>query len=563
MEAIRIRLNHVAATVRSQRLLTQIAANHGTRSPCFACFARVAWHGSSNPASPLKHIASTSQPLSHSQTTLFRGNASAFLGQPTYMYKLKRSRRQNLHFESLESRQLLDSGGLGDFLTSRGNRTLQVESIVENQTAADLEMSAIDGPSSVDEVALGISCEMATIQCVRAGDEAAFQATMSTPSAGAEPVTFYVFPDTRLDSLHIRDRQGDQLHFLAGARIIGSQQSLGAWNVDQGVVNIEGSSNLTITGMTVYNTFQYRVVNASGDFQTSTALNISHSDNIELRQTKLVSNGKSALWIQGNSTVTSTDAEIDCYYFCVGVAASDFSSTNLTANQSNLVVPIDVHPTMWVSSTMRGEDGTFYGGSNVTLHDTTVNRQSGRGMFTGNGGYDYRSNIRVSGTTTINRSGNAAAMTDAWLPLHQNYFGITLNLQDDYPQALKNVANHYALTGDFGYFVAHEFGSGGMPPTASPMIICIQDACLSSNDLLNGLVGDTLWSPEPQLTSKLESREIVTTDSASNNSSPNATTEVETQEKSNTEPETETSRTRRFRRTLFRLRDETARRRRG
>ena len=491
------------------------------------------------------------------------------------MYKLKSRRHHNLSVESLESRQLLDGGGLGDFLTSRGNRTSQVERVAEFQTVADIEASTTEGTDAVDEAALGISCDLATVQCIRGGDEAAFQKTMSTPSAGSDPVTFYIFPDTRLDSLHIRGRNGDELHFLSGARIVGSQQSMGAWTVDQGVVNIEASNDLTITGLTVYNTFQYRVVSESGDLQTSTALNISYSKDVDLRQTKLVSSGKSALWIQGNSTVTSTDAEIDCYYFCVGVAASDFTSTNLTANQANLVVPVDVHPTMWVSSTMRGQNGRFYSGSNVTLHDTTVNRKSGRGMFTGNGGFGYRSNITVSGTTTINRSANAGLMTDAWLPLHENYFGITLNLQGDYPHAMKNVVGHYAGTGDFGYFVAHEFGSGGMPPINSPMNICILDQCLSSNDLLDGLDHDGLWTPDPEPESKLDSREVVTTDSSQNDTTQSNTTESNTTEsntttsddeshgQSNTDTSTETTRVRRFRRTLFRLRDEAARRRRG
>ena len=52
------------------------------------------------------------------------------------MYKLKSRRHYNLSIESLESRQLLDGGGLGDFLTSRGNRTSQVERVAEFQTAA-------------------------------------------------------------------------------------------------------------------------------------------------------------------------------------------------------------------------------------------------------------------------------------------------------------------------------------------------------------------------------------------------------------------------------------------
>lgn len=327
-------------------------------------------------------------------------------------------------------------------------------------------------------------CGETEVECVRAGDESRFLDIMASKSTSAAN-TFLVFPDAQLDHLDIVERDGDELHFLAGSELVGTRQSTGAQVVDRGVVNIVRSDNLTILGLNASNEFQYdSVTPTTEDTQSSTALNIVESHNIELVDTQLASNGKTTLWVHGGSSVNLSQTEVDCYYFCVGVLASDFESVDLTANQYNAAVPGDKHAMMWVSSSLRTDDGRFFGGTNVLLEDTTINKRSGEGIFVGNGRYDQQSNVRVTGTTTINASSFAASIPDAWVSVHPNYFGVNVELEGQYP-VTTDITESPA---DFGKFVLHSFSGSGFPPYQAPLTVCDQAGCLSTNDIANGQV---------------------------------------------------------------------------
>lgn len=321
-------------------------------------------------------------------------------------------------------------------------------------------------------------CSLSLVECIRAGDEVAMQQMLS---AAGESKYFYVYADAELTALNIVDRQGDELHFLEGSAIVGHVQTPGPWTTDRGVVNITNSSDLLITGLTATNQFQYQGISASVDVQSSTALNVSWSHDIHITNATLLGNGKSAVWIQGNSTVELVNADIECYYFCVGIAASDVHARRLSINQFNPVIPGDKHATFWISSTMRATlENVFYGNSNVIFEDTTIQKRTGEGMVAGNGGYDYRSHVVFRGTTQIESADYAYGVVDAWLPIHRNYFGITLYLEDTYPTTVE-VATE---PNEFGKFLIHHFGADILPPVEAPLVVCIGDDCVSTNDIL-------------------------------------------------------------------------------
>lgn len=324
-----------------------------------------------------------------------------------------------------------------------------------------------------------LPCDQADVECIGAGQESYLQQTLATPSS--QPKVFYVLPSAELDGLDIRGRQGDEIHFLPGSEVVGSVKASGPWNADRGVVNITDSSDLLITGLHATNEYQYQIQNQDGDEQSSTALNISWSENIELRDSVLKGNGKLTTWIQGDSIVEMTNTELDCYYFCVGIAASDVIWNDLVINQYNEVMPGDRHAAMWISSTMRAPDNTFYGNSSVSFTDTTINKQSGEGIIVGNGGYDYRSIVEMKGDTIVNASGRVAHRNDGWLAVHPNYFGISLFLEGNYPTTNSNFAQH-ANVSEFGRFVWHSFNGTGRGPAQAPLIVC-DDVCVSTNDL--------------------------------------------------------------------------------
>ena len=322
-------------------------------------------------------------------------------------------------------------------------------------------------------------CLQTNVRCIRSGDEVWFQQMVS--QAG-QSYRFLVFADAQLSGLDIIDRQGDEFIFLDDVHIAGNVQSLGHWTTDRGVVNITNSRNLLISGLSVTNEFQYQPVHANPEVQSSTAVNISWSHDIIVENGSFRGNGKNTIWIQGNSKVQLRDTGVDCYYFCVGVAASDVYTKNLNVSQFNSVVTADRHAMFWVSSTMRAAvDNRFYGNSNVVFEDTTIQKKTGEGMVVGNGGYDYRSQITFRGTTQIIATDYVTGVVDAWLPIHRNYNGITLHLEDTYPATTIDLATQ---PNTFGKFLIHRYGTTQAPPYESPLIVCIGTDCVSSNEVL-------------------------------------------------------------------------------
>ena len=329
----------------------------------------------------------------------------------------------------------------------------------------------------------GVDCALESIECVFQDDIDAFLDRLATPGAGLE-TQFYIAGDVELPKLDIIGQNGISLNFMNGATVLGSQESEGAWSDTQGVVNIIESQNVAISGLVATNEHDY-VIEGPSDRQISAALTVSRSSNIRLENTKLTGPGKSVFWVQGNSEVSVTEMEIDCYYFCVGVAASDLEVTGLVANQMNPAVLGDRHASVWVSSTMRDPEGRFFGTSNVTFRDSTFNRKTGEGMVSGNGGHDWRSTVTFTGRTEINRSGRAAVNPDGWLPVHQNYLGITLNLEGDYPTSLGDVTD-FSEPLTMARFILHSTRDSVAPETA-PLIICEGDLCLSTNEVFHGI----------------------------------------------------------------------------
>ena len=339
----------------------------------------------------------------------------------------------------------------------------------------------VDTPPVAEEQQQPDICESENVQCVSPGQERYFQQVMATPSTDSR--IFYIQPGVELDRLDIIGRHGDEIHFLPGSKVEGSVKSTGDWEPDRGLVNIEASADLLITGLHATNTYQYRIHNVDGDEQSSTALNISWSDNIELRNSILKGSGKVTTWIQGNSTVEMTNTEIDCYYFCIGVWASDLTSKDLVIHQNNEVVSGDRHATFWTSSTMRAPNGEFFSSSNISFTDTTIKKRTGEAIVVGNGGPEYRSNVEFKGTTHIQTTGPAATRKDGWLGIHRNYFGISLHLDGDYPTTRANLATDAAF-GEMGRFVIHEYNGTGVGPKEAPLIVCDDSGCVSSIELL-------------------------------------------------------------------------------
>ena len=373
--------------------------------------------------------------------------------------------------------------------------------VLDGNTAGVLELEAVNIRSEVQAVAAQEElpkeetpeetlppeepslCEIEGNECIHPGDEEYFQSLLATPGSHA-PTRFYVQPGVQLDGLHVFDQHGDEIHFMEGASVVGEVQAQGHWNADRGVFNIEASSDLLITGLDATNTYQYQRYNHGEDRQSSTAVNISWSHDIVMEDSVLTGNGKLTVWIQGNSDVEMKNTEIDCYYFCVGIAASDVYSEEMVMNQFNPVVTGDRHAAIWVSSTMRAPDGQFYGTSNVEFHNTTVNKQTGESMIVGNGGHDWRSNVKFSGRTEVNRSSYAAQRKDGWMAVHRNYFGITLTLEGDYPTTREDFASDIDSEDDeMARFVMHTYQGTGHAPVTAPMIVCMDSSCVSTNDL--------------------------------------------------------------------------------
>ena len=337
-------------------------------------------------------------------------------------------------------------------------------------------------------------CADENVVCVHRGDESALTQLLSTPGPAK---TIYVHSDAVIGRLDIIGRSGDTIHFVDGAQVIGHQQSFGYYAADRGVVNIVNSTDITIVGLRANNTYQYQRTNTNGDNQSSTAVNISESHNIRLENSTLISRGKGTLWVHSGSTVELQNTEIDTYYFGIGVLASSVSSENLVINQFNRVVGVDRHATIWVSSSMRNPAGRFFGGTNVALENTSINKSTGEGIIAGNGRYDYRSRVRFSGTTDIDLNAYAAYRRDGWMSVNKNYFGIELELEGNFPETVLDIADP-SRPYEFAAFVSHNTPAASMPPQEAPQSVCIGENCLSTNQLFYGEPRDDDSTNEPE-----------------------------------------------------------------
>ena len=316
---------------------------------------------------------------------------------------------------------------------------------------------------------------------VRAGDEAAFLATMATPGG---PGVFYIHPDAALNTqLNLIGRNGDELHFLNGAQVTASVQSQGSWSDSRGTVNMVGCNDIRINGLRATNTFQFGSP-ASGDNQTSTVLNISRSKNIQIDGADIKSFGKSAVWIHGDSAVNMSDSTIDAYYFCVGVGASVVNFSNLTTTQFHPGNTGDRHSVFWVSSAMRAEvNNQLFRDTVITLSNTTMNLRTGRSIVSGNGGYESHTNLFFFGNTNIVATEYVLGKAIGWANFHNNYHGFTINATGNYPLPTRDLVQ-VNDDGELGRFIVNTYQGGGRPSELNPISFCEDSNCVTSDEVL-------------------------------------------------------------------------------
>ena len=319
---------------------------------------------------------------------------------------------------------------------------------------------------------------------IRAGDESSFLETMRTPNAG-EPGIFYVHADAVLDEpLNIIGRNGDEVHFLEGSQVTAQVQSQGSWSDSRGVVNIVGCNDIRISGLRATNTFQYSGTTAGGDNESSTALNVSRSKDIQIDDAQLKGLGKSVVWIHGDSTVSISDATIEAYYFCVGVGASTVSFSNLTIHQFNPIFTGDKHSVFWVSSSIRSSNNQLYKNTAITLLNTTMNLRSGRAIVSGNGSYDAHSHVFFFGTTDVLATDHVLGKALGWANFHSNYHGFTIHVTGDYPLPTRDLVQPMD-DGEFGRFIVNTYQGGGRPSALAPIAFCEgAENCVTSDEVL-------------------------------------------------------------------------------
>ena len=373
-----------------------------------------------------------------------------------------------------------------------------VEPVIEEPTEPVsppvVEEPVNENPTQQEPIVETGLCDGENAFCVHRGDEVALTQLLSAPGPAK---TIHIHSDAVLGRLDIVGRSGDTIHFVNGAQIVGHQQSFGYYAPDRGVVNIVNSSDITIVGLRANNTYQYQRANTNGDNQSSTAVNISESHGIRLENSTLISRGKGTLWVHGGSTVELENTEIDTYYFGIGVLASSVSSKNLVINQYNRVVSFDRHASIWVSSSMRNPAGRFFGGTNVSFEDTSINKSTGEGIIAGNGRHDFRSKVKFSRTTDIDLNAYVANKRDGWLSVNENYFGIELDLEGTFPDTTLGIADP-ARPHEFAAFVSHDTPAASTPPQEAPQTVCIGGNCLSTNHLFYGEPRDDDSINEPE-----------------------------------------------------------------
>ena len=273
--------------------------------------------------------------------------------------------------------------------------------------------------------------------------------------------------------------------FWAVSQVVDEVQALGDWSDDRGVVNIVDCSDLFITGLRARNTYQYTANPVQGDEQSSTALNISRSQNIRIEGAELEGSGRCVVWIHGGSTIEALNMTIDAYYFCVGVGASNVNFTNLVANQFNPVTTGDKHSTFWVSSSMRSSStNELHRETEISLLDTDINLGTGRAIVSGNGAYDAHSYVTFTGATQINATDHSQGKALGWVNFHNNYHAFTVFVMGNYSPPTKDLVQP-TDDGEIGRFIVNTFQGGGRPSALAPTAYCDDSGvCVTSDEVL-------------------------------------------------------------------------------
>ena len=276
----------------------------------------------------------------------------------------------------------------------------------------------------------------------------------------------YLHPEALagIDRLTIQGLKNAEVYFLG--QLVGEQLYWRAYLDNSGILNIVDCENVLVSGADVVNTKVYQAGNPT--LESSCAVNVSRSQNVVFRRSRMTSGGKVTLQVHSGSQVGLKDVVLKGYYFELLSAGSSVTGSQVTFDQQHAIP--DSHSAIWLGSSMRhGETNVLYEGNDVTLDDCTFDMKSGRSLVSGNGSYDTRSLVELSNIHfTPNRDETFGVCT--WND-HFQSIEVTTDFAadwDDYistpDQGQAKFVNYYSEPGA-------EIRPGGPTGTEAPIVI--------------------------------------------------------------------------------------------
>jgi hypothetical protein len=183
--------------------------------------------------------------------------------------------------------------------------------------------------------------------------------------------------------------------------------------------HIASSSNVSIKGLEFRNLNNYAGVNnplhhVSWTFLAEDAINTRFFD------TKFSGLGKNVVTAGGGSSISLTNATVNCAYHCLasnqwGASVKrSFTVTNSQFTLNHTKDPLDEHGAIYVDST------------DITISGSSFNYVTGQGFVAGLGGatdFINLSNVTITGTTAQGR-----LKMLGWIPLNPNYTNLHINI---------------------------------------------------------------------------------------------------------------------------------------